>query len=170
VEKVKILVFSDTHGVLDHAIWAINENSDADYVIHLGDFYGDFEHIKYLYLNNELNLIKKDVKFIGVIGNTDDRNEGDEEKIVEINNHKLLLTHGHKYGVKMRDDKIFYRGKELGVSAVLFGHTHVCRNVKFEDLLLLNPGSLSLPKGGRGPSYMVINIDKSTVSADLKFL
>lgn len=161
---------SDTHGILDNAYKALETEKNIDVLIHLGDHIGDFEKIKYDVLNNNLKAASPNMTFYGVLGNTDDKKLGVEEKIIEIQGHKFLLTHGHKYNVKLTDDRIFYKGKELGVSTILFGHTHIYKNEEFESVKLLNPGSLSLPKGGNGPSYLLVTVDIATVSAEIKFI
>lgn len=167
---MKILVMSDTHGYIDNAVLAVGANEDLDMIIHLGDVAEDFEKIKYLCLNNEINLTNKEVIFHNVLGNVDNDVHGDYERILEIEGHRLLICHGHKYRVKMTDDLIFYRGKEMEVHAVIYGHTHLSRNDEIQGLKLLNPGSISLPKGKFGPSYMLLNIESGRLEAELKIL
>ena len=42
----------------------------------------------------------------------------------------------------------------IPVSAYIYGHTHVWKLEKnFKDVLLVNPGSTSLPKGGNPPTF-----------------
>ena len=69
----------------------------------------------------------------------------------------FFITHGHKYGVKMGLNNIFYKGKEVEVDAVLFGHTHIKIISKEDGLWIINPGSPSLPKD-RVPSIAFIEI------------
>ena len=47
-----------------------------------------------------------------------------KEGIIEVNRRKIFFTHGDLYGVKSSINNIYYRGRELGVDVVLFGHTH----------------------------------------------
>lgn len=65
---------------------------------------------------------------------------------MKIENKKFFITHGHKYGVKMGLNNIFYKGKESEVDAVLFGHTHIKIISKEDGLWIINPGSPFLPK------------------------
>ena len=68
-----------------------------------------------------------------------------------------MITHGHMYGVSMGYQRIWEEGLERGVDAVMFGHTHRPMLEEDEDLILLNPGSLSYPRQkGRQRSYIVM--------------
>ena len=80
--------------------------------------------------------------FYAVKGNCD--LIGEEEKIIEIDGVKILLTHGQLYGVKSSYLRLIYRAKELGVNVVIFGHTHLPLIMQEEEVLLLNPGSCSI--------------------------
>ena len=59
----------------------------------------------------------------------------------------VYLTHGHLY------DEENPLSLEEG-SIVISGHTHVCGFWEKEGHLLVNPGSVSLPKGKEPQSYM----------------
>jgi len=48
--------------------------------------------------------------------------------------------------------------REAGASACLFGHTHVPHKSYSEGLLVLNPGSLSRPRNGWGPSFALLTV------------
>lgn len=40
---------------------------------------------------------------------------------------------------------------------LLHGHTHVLRAERIGEILILNPGSVSIPKGGNPPTYAVLD-------------
>lgn len=132
-----IAVVSDTHDNENTILKIRNEIKERNvkYMIHLGDNIDDAEKI----------VGGLDCTFYGVKGNCDLANFPDE-LIVNIENKKFFITHGHKYGVKMGLNNIFYKGKESGVDAVLFGHTHIKIISKEDGLWIINPGSPSLPK------------------------
>ncbi|MDE6675032.1 MAG: metallophosphoesterase family protein, partial [Acetatifactor sp.] len=51
--------------------------------------------------------------------------------------------------------------RERGVDIVMFGHTNRPYLDEEEDLITLNPGSLSYPRqDGRRPSYIVMELDE----------
>ncbi len=135
---MKILVVSDTHGSINNIIKAIKDNYYPDRLIHLGDYVEDG-----IRLGEALNISTTIVRGNGDYY-TDDYNY---EDIIEINGKKLFLTHGHKYMVHYDINNLFYRGQELGVDYVLFGHTHVPIIERENNMIIMNPGSPTYPRG-----------------------
>ncbi|MDI3518252.1 MAG: uncharacterized protein PWQ34_399 [Caldanaerobacter sp.] len=148
-----VAVISDTHGIFTLVRNKLKEFKGLDYIFHLGDHAGDG-----IQLAKEFNIPLEYVK-----GNCDFPTKDEIEKIVEIEGKKILLTHGHRYYVKYEYDPILERGKELGVDAVFFGHTHVPMISRHEDILLLNPGSPSLPREGSKKTIALVTIDKTGI-------
>lgn len=134
-----IAVVSDTHRNKSSILKIRDEikRRNTDVIIHLGDNVDDIDDIK-----SGLNC-----ECYNVAGNCD-LCDAPDELLISIENKKIFMTHGHKYGVKFSLSNIFYRGKELGADIVLFGHTHVKLNFEEEGMWVINPGSPSLPKDG----------------------
>ncbi|MDO5426081.1 MAG: phosphodiesterase [Eubacteriales bacterium] len=63
--------------------------------------------------------------------------------------HAVYATHGHVYNAEHLPPL-----KEGDV--LLHGHTHVLKAEKREGYILLNPGSISIPKEGNPPTYAVL--------------
>ena len=82
---------------------------------------------------------------------------------MEFDGVKLMLVHGHHYGVKSGYGSLLASAKAEGVDAVLFGHTHVPFMEKREGILMLNPGSLRNPDR----EYAIIEIENGTVKGVL---
>lgn len=61
----------------------------------------------------------------------------------------MYATHGHIYNENNLPP--LKKGDVL-----IHGHTHVLRAEKKEDYILLNPGSVSIPKEGNIPTYAVL--------------
>lgn len=65
---------------------------------------------------------------------------------------RLFLTHGHVYGEenlpRLRRGDVF-----------LYGHTHVPVAKKKDDIYIINPGSISIPKENSPNSYAVFEND-----------
>lgn len=61
----------------------------------------------------------------------------------------IYATHGHIY-----NEKNLPPLKEGDV--LIYGHTHVLRAEKMRNYILLNPGSVSIPKAGNPPTYAVL--------------
>ncbi|QZY54056.1 metallophosphoesterase [Crassaminicella profunda] len=153
---MKIVVMSDTHGKIELAEYIIAKIEEIDLLIHLGDYYPDA-----LALGKNMNL-----KVVGVKGNCD-RAEIENEKVLDLGEYKLFLTHGHQYGVKSNLSRIYYKGLEEGCNIVLFGHTHMPVNIKHEDVLIMNPGSLTSPRGGSKASYGIIEMDGKNMKSHI---
>jgi len=64
-------------------------------------------------------------------------------------NRTIYATHGHRY-----HEKHLPPLKEGDV--LIHGHTHVLRAEKKEHYILLNPGSVSIPKEGNPPTYGIL--------------
>lgn len=158
MNKVKIAVISDSHGSddkIETIIDTLKSMNDLDIFVHLGDFALDAEYIKE----------QTNIDMIVVRGNCDfELDEINEEEILNINDKKILLTHGHKYNIKDNLNNLYYRAKELQVDAVLFGHIHRPVNVIEDNILLFNPGSISEPRGGSTNSYGILTIDNNIKS------
>lgn len=148
---MKLAVVGDTHGKTEIIVRELRLLK-PDYLFFTGDYYQDGKKIA-----NELKS-----PLFGVTGNCDHSIRGSAEKTIEIAGNKFLIVHGHQYGVKSNLNRIFYRGQELGVNAVLFGHTHVSCCELLEGMWLINPGSPTYPRMGRG-SYAIINVENSSL-------
>ncbi|HAG43201.1 MAG TPA: metallophosphoesterase, partial [Clostridium sp.] len=88
---MKIGIISDTHGSLKSIEKAMKVLKDCDVIFHLGDYANDINYIEEIY----------DGKIIAVRGNCDFYSNICEERIEQIGNNTIFLTHGDKYGVKI---------------------------------------------------------------------
>ncbi len=155
---MKTGIISDTHGVNSFIESAMEYLRNVDLIIHAGDHYNDAEYIQRNY----------DIRVIGVAGNCDKENI--DEKIEVIANKKFFITHGHKYNVKTNISNIFYAGKEKNADIVIFGHSHVPFYEVEEGIVLINPGSVSLPRNGSKRSGCIINIDKEGIDVEFFYI
>ncbi|WP_193771424.1 YfcE family phosphodiesterase, partial [Candidatus Magnetaquicoccus inordinatus] len=62
--------------------------------------------------------------------------------IKDIEGQKMLLTHGHQFSAE--SDAITLL-REQGVSVLVYGHTHLSELAIKDDLVFINPGSVTLP-------------------------
>ena len=69
-------------------------------------------------------------------------------------------------------EEIKEEARILGADIVMFGHTHRPHLEEEEDLITLNPGSMTYPRqSGRQPSYMVMTLDEEgKASFEIKYL
>ncbi len=148
---MKALVFSDSHGYIKNMIKAIDHFKDEiDIIIHLGDYVDDVSELLYLY----------DIPIYNVAGNNDFTNIPNE-KILNIENNKIFITHGHEYNVYFGADRIYYRLKEIGANIGLYGHSHTPFALADDDIIILNPGSISYPRRFPNPSFAILCIDEN---------
>ena len=153
---MKVMCISDIHGNIECLKKAIEKyrEEDCEKLIILGDFSSyyysstDFEIAEIL--NNMAGSI------IAVEGNCDNSSIGElfhftlgYIKRIDINGRKVTLTHGHIY------DR--YNLPENCGDIFISGHTHVGTIEKVEDRYILNPGSISRPRGGTNKSYIIID-------------
>lgn len=150
----KIVVMSDNHG--DEAIipYILENESDADAYIHLGD--SEF---------SDLDLLEG---FICVSGNNDWEIDLPRGLIVDIEDLKFLLMHGQNFGYFDKQERMYQVLVDNECDVLLSGHTHMPDFEEYKDKIFINPGSTSWPRGGSNPSYAVLYVDKKYV--DCKFV
>ena len=132
-----IAVLSDTHRYESYIKMAAKMCKNADVVLHLGDNVSDVEIIK--------KQTGKDVVFVK--GNCDIERTAKVEQLIELENKKIFMTHGHEYGVKSSLLNLNYRARELGADIALYGHSHIASIEKHDGIWFVHPGSVSLPRG-----------------------
>lgn len=144
----RVLVFSDTHGSIDAAQRIIAETEDIHCIFHLGDNCRDAEVLQ--------KACGKRV--VSVRGNCDYDPSVPLKELVVIEGARILLVHGHQYHVGSSMLYLSLAAQEANASAVCFGHTH--RSViEYENgIMILNPGSISRPRGCAA-SYALLEIE-----------
>ncbi|MCK8060795.1 MULTISPECIES: YfcE family phosphodiesterase [unclassified Fusibacter] len=150
---MRYLILSDSHGSEEHISLLDKELDSVDAVIHLGDHAEDIH-----YLSQNPNLI-----FYVIRGNCDSKDFGKSEILIEDHGKKVLMTHGHRYNVKINLMNLCYKGEEIGADIVLFGHTHFPMTEDLNGMWLHNPGSLTFPMPGSARGYSIMKIDESGV-------
>ena len=151
---MRILVISDTHRKLNRAVELVHDFSKRiDAVIHLGDNTEDVDFIRRNYR----------MPVFVVAGNCDYGSSAPHENVVSFEEKKIYFTHGRAFNVRYNADLVKERAESLGADVCLFGHTHVPFIEIQKNIIVMNPGSLSEPRGGSKPSYGIIKIDNGKV-------
>ena len=151
----KILITSDTHRRDGNLLEVIQNEAPFDMFIHLGDAEGSEDMI-----TSWCKEQNPDCEVYMVLGNNDFFSDLPREDVIDIEGNKVLVTHGHYYGVSMAFDQLADAAKQRGCNAAFFGHIHVPVLEKEDGILLVNPGSLAFPRQrGRRPSYAVLETD-----------
>ena len=144
---MKVLIVSDTHGKDENLEETVLRETPFDYFIHCGDVEG-----REIFMEA---LVECPCTIVS--GNNDFFSDLPREVMIQLEGHRILVTHGHYYGVSMGLYGVLDEGKARECQVVLFGHTHRPVEETEEGILLLNPGSLSYPRQkGRQRSYIVM--------------
>lgn len=164
---MKLMIASDLHGSKYFCEKLIERffEEKADKLLLLGDilYHGPRNELPKQYdtkaVYGLLNGIKKDV--LSVRGNCD--SEVDQMVLefpvladyawVYADGTSIFATHGHIFSKE--NPPLLQKGDIL-----LYGHFHVPEAEKYENFTYINPGSLSLPKGGSPNSYLVFENKK----------
>lgn len=145
----RVLVLSDSHGNVGNMIRAV-KREEPDIILHLGDCVVDADALRREFPH---------ITMVNVPGNCD-FSRGDTERLIDIDGYKVLMCHGHTYGVKLSYMHLELHAKEIGADLALFGHTHKLFYDKHNGLAMMNPGSIGAPLWGCMPSYGIITFDK----------
>lgn len=146
---MKVLIVSDTHKKNENYFYVL-EKEKPDLVIHCGDAEG-----------SEYALTKAaDCPVEIVLGNNDFFSELPRELMLDIGPYKVWVVHGHNYYVSMGNENLKREAVERGADIVFYGHTHRPVIDMDDDVIAVNPGSLSYPRQeGRRPSYALMEMD-----------
>ena len=159
---MKLMIASDIHGSAYYCEKMIEayKREKADKLLLLGDllYHGPRNDLPKEYAPKQvipmLNAMKD--KIYAVRGNC----EAEVDQMVlefpvmadycilSIDGKTLYATHGHVYNESNLPP--FHEGDIL-----IHGHTHVLKAEQKEGYILLNPGSVSIPKEGNPPTYAV---------------
>ena len=170
-ETMKILIVSDSHGNNGPLRTAIMKEA-PDMLIHLGDSeYSQSEIAQWagspktpcIFIRGNCDTISfnKDVK---------------SDAVFSLKGHKFYCTHGHRQRVNFGLLNLSLSAQEQGCDICLFGHTHVPYD-SFGDAItefdryyesggfnasprMLNPGSVSYPRGGSARGYMLMEMEE----------
>lgn len=159
---MKILIASDIHGSAEWSgkLMDAYDEEKPDKVLLLGDllYHGPRNNLPLDYdtkrTMEKLNSIKS--KIIAVRGNCDSEVDQmvlefpimNSYEIVEADGIKIFAAHGHNYSPESLPPFV-----EFDVIAT--GHTHIPVLAKHEGYYHINPGSVSIPKGGSVNSYII---------------
>lgn len=163
---MKILVASDIHGSAYYCRKMIEayKREEADRLLLLGDilYHGPRNDLPKEYAPKQviamLNEMKEEI--CAVRGNCDTEVD---QMVLEfpiladyslwmVGEHCIYATHGHVFH---RDHLPPLKKNDI----LLHGHTHIYCADQCAGHLIINPGSVSIPKGGNPPTYGVLTQD-----------
>lgn len=155
---MKIGVIADTHNLIPNPVFDIF--SGVDLIIHAGDIGQD--------------TILTDLQTIApvraVFGNMDHYPLVSNLKrldVFQLEECRICLIHiigSHKTFAY----ELFKQN--LKVDVVIHGHTHRAENVMFNNILFLNPGSISQPRSGSRGSVGILNVVKRDLNFEIIYI
>ena len=143
-------VLGDSHEQVKDIDKCIKKLNNVNIIIHTGDMLTDAQYITRKY----------NIPVLGVRGNCDPYNVGEEEILYTVSNYNILICHGHNYGVKSSLNRILLRGKNVNANIIIFGHTHIPYYEEVDSIHLLNPGSLAFPREFSKKSAAILEINE----------
>ena len=156
-----LLIASDIHGSEKAALELKKKYDDLnpDLVVLLGDllYHGPRNDLPEGYAPKKVIPILSTMKnkIMAVRGNCEAEVDQmvlpfsclSESGLIFADGKKIFLTHGHIFSMDNHPE---------GMDVFMQGHTHLPVLEKREDgIIYLNPGSVSIPKGGNPPSYVL---------------
>ncbi|MCI9533780.1 MAG: phosphodiesterase [Lachnospiraceae bacterium] len=161
---MKYMFASDIHGSAWYCRKLLEEyrRSGADRLILLGDilYHGPRNDLPREYAPKEvigmLNSLKSEI--LAVRGNCEAEVDQmvlefpvlADYGILVLNGLTFYATHGHVYHPECLPP--MKKGDIL-----IYGHTHLLRAEALGDYYVVNPGSISIPKGGNPPTYGILD-------------
>ena len=159
MRRMKFIVFSDSHGDVDHMIRAVRLENPA-LCFFLGDGEYDLTRLQRRFPSLPVNAVR---------GNCDLRSTLPRALTCAAGGVRIFATHGHLYGVK--HDPIYRELCEAALAenadVVLFGHTHEPFRDRTMGMELLNPGSIGPTTR---PSYGLILLGGDRVETAVRYL
>lgn len=164
---MKLIFISDIHGSLKYTRLALEafEREDGDYLLILGDalYHGPRNPLPEEYNPKEVArlLVEYSNKVIMVRGNCDSEVDAmmlEQDSLMDYHiilteTKRIFITHGHIYNEEHlpRLDK---------GDVFIYGHTHIPVLKEEKGIHIINPGSISIPKGESRNSYGVLDKDE----------
>ena len=152
---MKMGFISDTHGGYADLVQALNLLENSEQICHIGDvlYHGPRNDIPETYDPKKIiEVLKERADIVYVRGNCDaDVDEtvlgqdlSNKSRVVSFDNFKFYLVHGYE---ETEDERI-QEAIKLGCHVVVSGHTHVKVLKEKDGIIVLNPGSTTIPKDG----------------------
>lgn len=160
---MKIGIISDIHGYPEKFIKALTYFENCNMILCGGDmlYHGPRNPILEGYNPQALvkEISKNKIPMLIARGNCDAEVDImllnlpmiSEYVVYEKDNIRFIVTHGHN----LNDEKLKELGTIYKANIVITGHTHVRKCEINDNILYMNPGSISVPKGDGIPSIAI---------------
>lgn len=141
---MQIIVVSDNHG-----------NQDILKIIHHIYFSLYKENVLFIHLGDSQARDIQDLKGYTCVKGNNDTLDLPKLQRLKILNKRLHFSHGDEGFDKIKKDIDLHHP-----DIYLYGHTHLVKEQIYNNCLILNPGSITLPRDDWHGSYIILTIDK----------
>ena len=177
--QARILVLSDSHGdrkAIENVLLYFGNSVDC--VAFCGDGAGDLLSVVENFTDEKKEFIPPVIALVR--GNNDSSSFLHDRQSIKIPSslvfeacgHNAFLTHGHRYGVYSGIELLEAECETIPCEFAFFGHTHVPyieKKAEKNNMVFLNPGSLSLPRAGSAKSFAMVTIFSGNKRAETAF-
>lgn len=167
---MKIMFISDIHGISTNLEYIKNKYNELNIekLIVLGDLYyigPRNDMIEGYNIQEVMNFLSGFKDMICMRGNCDSEVDlevsnfeiNEDMKMIEVDGINIYLTHGHVYNERLNG---IFRDKK---GVLVFGHYHYPLIEKTPNMVYINTGSISLPRNGYNPTYIIYENKKFTI-------
>lgn len=151
---MKVLILSDSHGWEDEIQLLVDRHKEeVDAILHCGD--------------SELTADSSCLEEVTTVrGNCDFGADFPEEVVKDVKGTRFFVAHGHLLNIKMTAMNLLYRGEEEGAHILCHGHSHIPVAVQEGDKIIINPGSIRLPRQYPVGSYVIVEVAEEQIHVD----
>ena len=155
---MRIGMMSDSHGDMQAIDEVLKRAGKIDLWLHAGDCLPDARYLS----------LKSQTQVVAIAGNCDwPRPAAKEMETVQVGDLRIFLTHGHLFGVNFGLEALVKAAAGEQCTFAVYGHTHVARDIQSGAVRVLNPGSISRPRGGGPASFMILEMHAGKIHTDL---
>jgi putative phosphoesterase len=155
---MKIGIISDTHGYLPPAVFKIFEKVDS--ILHAGDI-GSNDII------DELEMLAPVYAVSGNIDSWPIVSQFSPTLVTEFNDLTFYLIH-HIISEKFVRYELFR--KKIKPHVLVYGHTHIPNVSLHNEILFINPGSVSKPRKGKKGSVILLDVSVRPLKPQLHYV
>jgi putative phosphoesterase len=145
---MKIGLISDTHGILPGSVFDIFK--EVDHIFHAGDI-GTQDIINSLEIIGPVHAVYGNIDTWPIVIKYPDM------YISTLENRRICLIHDI---VKPKYFSYQLFKKNIEVDIVIHGHTHIANTEYFRNILYINPGSVSKPRGRVSGTVAILDLSK----------
>jgi putative phosphoesterase len=163
-QSLRLLLVSDSHHDIHGLSAAMKKFSGkVDMLIHLGDGVED--------IGRAARAAGIEIpRYEAVRGNLDADYALPTRLTLELNGRLAFVAHGHLESAHSGIEGVLASARAVGADLALFGHTHMPFLEEYRGLLLVNPGSVSRPRGHSSRGFAVLEVPEDPGSrCDARF-